>query len=102
MRLSTGPSMREPYSGFARQGSCCPTYRELADPVKIPDRIRTELASVDPHVAHPLNLFRVHWCSGSDRKTQVDGASERASAQDANREFPGPFRLDRNRSTVDN
>src|SRR5206468_895550 len=28
-------------------------------------------ASVDPDAAHPLNLFRVHWYNGPDRRQQV-------------------------------
>jgi cysteine synthase A len=49
-----------------------PTFAQLADSGKIPERIRTALAAVDPDAAHPLNLFRVHWFNrGPDRKRQV-------------------------------
>jgi cysteine synthase len=48
-----------------------PTFSQLADPGKIPERIRGALASVDPDAAHPLNLFRVHWYNGPDRRQQV-------------------------------
>jgi cysteine synthase len=49
-----------------------PTLAQLADPSKIPDRIVSALASVDPDEPHPLNLFRVHWYNDSARKGQVD------------------------------
>ncbi len=53
-------------------GIALPTFAELADPAKIPERVRTSLASVDPDAAHPLNLFRVHWYNGGpDRMQQV-------------------------------
>ena len=48
-----------------------PTIAELAEPAKIPQRIRRVLAGVGPDEAHPLNLFRVHWHSGRDRVSQV-------------------------------
>src|SRR5215472_1765955 len=48
-----------------------PTIAELAEPAKIPQRIRRALAGVGPDEAHPLNLFRVHWHNGRDRVSQV-------------------------------
>ena len=48
-----------------------PTFAQLADPSKISEKIREALASVDPDAAHPLNLFRVHWYNGPDRRRQV-------------------------------
>src|SRR5215469_117885 len=48
-----------------------PTIAELAEPAKIPQRIRRVLAGVGPDEAHPLNLFRVHWHNGRDRVSQV-------------------------------
>jgi cysteine synthase len=56
---------------FGAAGILLPTFAELADPAKIPERIRTALVSVDPDAAHPLNLFRVHWYNGADRRQQV-------------------------------
>lgn len=56
---------------FRGAGIVLPTFTELADPAKIPERIRAALASVDPDAAHPLNLFRVHWHNGGDRREQV-------------------------------
>ena len=49
-----------------------PTFAELADPGKIPDRIRDALASIDPDAPHPLNLFRVHWYDDAGRAGLVD------------------------------
>ena len=49
-----------------------PTFAQLADPSKIPDRIVSALASVEPDEPHPLNLFRVHWYNDSSRTGQVD------------------------------
>jgi cysteine synthase len=56
---------------FGAAGILLPTFAELADPAKIPEPIRTALASVDPDAANPLNLFRVHWYNGADRRRQV-------------------------------
>jgi cysteine synthase A len=38
-----------------------PTFRQLAHPDTIPQRILKKLAEVDPQAVHPLNLFRIHW-----------------------------------------
>ncbi|MGH2525843.1 MAG: pyridoxal-5'-phosphate-dependent protein subunit beta, partial [Actinomycetota bacterium] len=57
---------------LAEAGIALPTFEQLADPGKIPRRIHSELESVDPDAAHPLNLFRVHWYNGPDRRSTVD------------------------------
>jgi cysteine synthase len=57
---------------LAEAGIALPTFEQLADPGKIPRRIRSDLESVDPDAAHPLNLFRVHWYNGADRRSTVD------------------------------
>jgi cysteine synthase len=49
-----------------------PTFAELAEPRTIPLAVRRALASVKPDEADPLNLFRVHWYNGSDRRDQQD------------------------------
>jgi cysteine synthase len=49
-----------------------PTFAQLADPALIPAGIREELAAVGPDEPHPLNLFRVHWHNGADRRGLVD------------------------------
>jgi cysteine synthase len=48
-----------------------PTFTQLADPTKIPDAVHEALASIDPDAPHPLNLFRVHWYNGRDRRHLV-------------------------------
>ncbi|MDQ7827674.1 MAG: pyridoxal-phosphate dependent enzyme [Armatimonadota bacterium] len=45
-----------------------PTFAELADPTRIPDRVQEALAAVDPDAPEPLNLYRVHWYNGADRR----------------------------------
>ncbi len=56
---------------FREAGIALPTFEQLAEPAKIPSRIRDALASVDPDAAHPLNLFRVHWYNAADRRSIV-------------------------------
>ncbi len=48
-----------------------PTFAELADPTRVPARLRAALQGIDPDEPHPLNLFRVHWYNGGERKEQV-------------------------------
>jgi cysteine synthase len=57
---------------FQASGTRLPTFHELADPSSIPAEIRERLAGVDPDAVHPLNLFRVHWYNGPDRRSVVD------------------------------
>lgn len=56
---------------FRDAGIVLPTFAELAEPGRIPQRIQRALAGVGPDEAHPLNLFRVHWHNGPDRTGQV-------------------------------
>jgi cysteine synthase len=49
-----------------------PTFEELSDPAKVPDRVRAALRDVGADEPHPLNLFRVHWNNGPNRTDQVD------------------------------
>jgi cysteine synthase len=48
-----------------------PTFRELADPFTAPEAIHAALDEVGPDDPHPLNLFRVHWFNGADRRGLV-------------------------------
>ncbi len=57
---------------FSEAGIVLPTFAELAEPHRIPHRIRQGLAGVRPDDPHPLNLFRVHWYNGRDRSEQVE------------------------------
>ena len=56
---------------FREAGIALPTFAQLADPDTIPPAIRSRLASIDPDEPHPLNLFRVHWQNGADRRSEV-------------------------------
>jgi cysteine synthase A len=53
---------------FREAGVVLPTLSQLRDPSTIPAAIAGKLAAVDPDSAHPLNLFRVHWYNGQDRR----------------------------------
>jgi cysteine synthase len=57
---------------FRDAGIVLPTFAQLADPAKIPDRVTEALPRVGPDEAHPLNLFRVHWYNDAERTRQVD------------------------------
>src|SRR5215469_2667926 len=48
-----------------------PTIAELAEPAKIPRRIRDVMAGGGPDEGHPLNLFRGHRDNGRGRVSQV-------------------------------
>jgi cysteine synthase len=52
-----------------------PTFAQLADPRRIPPRVREELSRINPDDAHPLNLFRVHWYN-SESRTDAVGVPE--------------------------
>ena len=54
-----------------KAGVRLPTFAELADPSLIDRAVVTALAGIDPDAAHPLNLFRVHWFNGADRRSFV-------------------------------
>ena len=53
------------------KGVRLPTFAELAEPASIPKDVRGGLGKIGPDEAHPLNLYRVHWCNDADRKGQV-------------------------------
>jgi cysteine synthase len=53
---------------FREAGVVLPTLSQLKDPSTIPAAIAGKLPAVDPDSAHPLNLFRVHWFNGPDRR----------------------------------
>src|SRR5476651_236482 len=56
---------------LGQAGVLLPTIAQLKDPATIPSAIRAGLADVDPDAANALNLFRVHWFNGADRKSLV-------------------------------
>lgn len=57
---------------FREAGIRLPTIAELARPETIDASTKTALGTVDPDEAHPLNLFRVHWHNGPDRRKQTE------------------------------
>lgn len=59
---------RRTIGGLREAGVILPTWAQLADPTTIPPAIQGALAAVDPDVAHPLNLFRVHWHNDAARR----------------------------------
>ena len=52
---------------FRGAGIVLPRLAELADPSRIPERVRERLRAVGPDEPHPLNLFRVHWFNDASR-----------------------------------
>jgi hypothetical protein len=56
---------------FRKAGIRLPTISELADPGRIDGAVLTALESVDPDAPDPLNLFRVHWYNGPDRRRRA-------------------------------
>jgi len=57
---------------FREAGIVLPTFAQLTEPSTIPADIVERLAAIDPDAPHPLNLFRVHWFNGPDRRRRVD------------------------------
>lgn len=57
---------------FGKAGIRLPKIAELARPDTIDASLLNDLNEVDPDAAHPLNLFRVHWHNGPDRRQQTD------------------------------
>jgi cysteine synthase len=56
---------------FREAGIALPTFAQLSAPETIPAAIHERLASIDPDAPHALNLFRVHWFNGADRRRLV-------------------------------
>ncbi|WP_428264494.1 pyridoxal-phosphate dependent enzyme [Haliangium sp.] len=48
-----------------------PSFAQLTDPSTMAAPVRDALAGIAPDDAHALNLFRVHWHNGPDRRAQV-------------------------------
>ena len=63
---------RNTLARFKEAGIVLPTFSELAQPERIPSKIVDALENVDPDTPHPLNLFRVHWYNGTERRDRVD------------------------------
>ena len=56
---------------FRERGIVLPTFAQLADPSTIDAPLLERLAGVDPDAPEPLNLLRVHWHNGSNRRQQA-------------------------------
>jgi cysteine synthase len=56
---------------FRERHIALPTFAQLAQPLSIPDVVRTALRTVGPDAPDPLNLFRVHWHNGTNRVDTV-------------------------------
>ncbi len=56
---------------FREEGIVLPTFAQLGDPSQIPGKILARLEGVGPDDPDPLNLFRVHWFLGADRKSRT-------------------------------
>jgi cysteine synthase len=50
------------------RGVLLPTFAQLARPETMPATARSALADVDPDIADPRNLFRIHWYNAGDRR----------------------------------
>ena len=57
---------------FRQAGIRLPKIAELANPTVLRQRYGDALQAVDPDAADPMNLFRVHWHNGEDRRGIVD------------------------------
>jgi len=57
---------------FGERKIILPTFSQLSQPWTIPKEIQEKLKSVGPDDKDPLNLFRIHWYNGKDRKSLVD------------------------------
>lgn len=57
---------------FRQAGIRLPKIAELASPTMLRERYGAALKAVDPDAPDPLNLFRVHWHNGPDRREIVD------------------------------
>ncbi len=49
-----------------------PKFSELANPALIQKKYGERLANVDPDQPDPMNLFRIHWHNGDDRRSIID------------------------------
>lgn len=60
--LSIQPERRQRAIRRARERNIIiPTYAQMKDPAKIPDKVRAELAGIGLWDIHPRNLFRINW-----------------------------------------
>jgi cysteine synthase len=53
------------------KGVRLPTFAELAEPARVPQHVRAQIAGVGADDPHPANLYRVNWFNGLSRTGQV-------------------------------
>jgi len=70
--IANQKNLDESIKMFRERKIILPTFAQLANPHTIPKSIQKALEKVGPDDKHPLNLFRIHWYNGPDRKTRVD------------------------------
>ncbi|HIG10781.1 MAG: pyridoxal-phosphate dependent enzyme [bacterium] len=70
-RIVSEATLERTREHFQRENIRLPTLAQLADPASQPAAIVAALAQIDPDTPEALNLFRVHWHNGEDRRTQV-------------------------------
>lgn len=70
-RLQDATTLEKALVCFRERHIVLPTYEQLRNPDTIPKDIQQALAKIDPDAKHPLNLFRMHWYNGPDRKSRV-------------------------------
>ncbi len=73
--IQPGPAFDNAIARLKQTGVELPTFAQLADPGKIPERIRKALEKVAPDDPNAANLFRVHWNNDEYRTGQ--GATPR-------------------------
>jgi cysteine synthase len=65
-------NLDEAIKQFKERKIILPTFAQLSNPHTIPKEIQKALEKVGPDDKDPLNLFRIHWYNGNDRKTLLD------------------------------
>lgn len=70
--VADAKTLEQTVARFREQKLVLPTFKQLANPKLINPEIKEKLKSVDPDAADPLNLYRVHWFNGRDRKSFVE------------------------------
>jgi len=75
---------------FRDENILLPTFAQLADPATIPESVLAHLATIDPAVGDPANLFRVHWHNQlRDAATGTAGVTDLPDHIVLGREFTG-------------
>lgn len=70
-KVADEATLNDTAARFKERHITLPTFEMLANPALIPADIKEKLDKVDPDAPDPLNLYRVHWYNGEDRKSIV-------------------------------